>query len=71
MPTYRFYFMCHGHSISLAKVDDCPGDDEARRHAIDLLEAQSHDEPSRFGSAGASLLVMIGSPADQPQAHLV
>jgi hypothetical protein len=44
MPTYRFYFMCHGHSISLAKVDDCPGDDEARRHAIDLLEAQSHDE---------------------------
>jgi hypothetical protein len=43
MPTYRFYFMSQGHSISVAKIEDCPGDDEAQHHAIDMLEAQSHD----------------------------
>jgi hypothetical protein len=43
MPTYRFYFISHGHSISEAKIVDCPGDAEAQRHAIDMLEAQSHD----------------------------
>ena len=38
MSTYRFYFMHRGHSITLAANQDCSGDDEARRHAIDLLE---------------------------------
>jgi hypothetical protein len=39
MPSYRFYFMHRGHSITLAANQECAGDDEARRHALDLLEA--------------------------------
>jgi hypothetical protein len=39
MPSYRFYLMHGGNSITRAVKRDCGGDDEARRHALDLLEA--------------------------------
>jgi hypothetical protein len=39
MASYRFYFMHGGNSITRAVNRDCGSDDEARRHALDLLEA--------------------------------
>jgi hypothetical protein len=40
MPSYRFYFMNQSDSISSVENLDCTGDDEARRHAIDMLPAE-------------------------------
>jgi hypothetical protein len=37
--SYRFYFMHGGTSTTRAVNCDCGSDDEARRHALDLLEA--------------------------------
>jgi hypothetical protein len=52
MPTYRFYFMHRGHSISLAKNHDFSGDDEARLHAIDLLKTTSNHEAIEIWDLG-------------------
>ena len=42
MPSYRFYFMSQSDSISSVENLDCTGDDEALRHAIDMLAARPH-----------------------------
>jgi hypothetical protein len=39
MSSYRFYFMHGGNSITRAVNHDCGSDNEARRHALGLLEA--------------------------------
>jgi hypothetical protein len=42
MPSYRFYFFTQSDSISSVENLDCTGDNEARRHAIDMLAARTH-----------------------------
>jgi hypothetical protein len=44
MPSYRFFFLNQGHSISSSEYHDCSGDDEARQHAMDLLAERPHHD---------------------------
>jgi hypothetical protein len=74
MPSYRFYFMHGGNSITRAVNHDCSSDDEAQRHAFDLLErwpvAAAIEAGSlmmllsKSGSLGASLLAMSEAAAN-------
>jgi hypothetical protein len=66
---YRFYFMNPSDAISSVENLDCTADDEARRHATDMLAARPHHYAIEIWQLDASLLVMTEAPADRPHVH--